>query len=116
MYRGLLGRWESRQGGDPEHPNSGCMAVARKMFCAYQFKRCHSYINPKQPVCNWMCDLFINRCPEEKEFMNQICEGRDQEASESTSCSQAMGRYSDNWRYVLKASVVVVVGMVVGMI
>ena len=89
MYRGLLFKFENRVGGDPEHPNSGCMAVARNVFCAFQFKRCHSYVYPKQPICNWMCDLFKNRCEDEIDLIDEICNDRDEEASASHTCSKA---------------------------
>ena len=44
MYRGLLAKWRNRTRGDPNPPQSHCLAISRDVFCAYQFKRCRDYI------------------------------------------------------------------------
>ena len=92
MYRNLLFKWSNRTRPETEKPQSHCLAISRDVFCAYQFRRCRDYEAPKQPVCDWMCALFINRCDEETELIQQIC-GGEEEGRTSKSCSSAVTRF-----------------------
>ena len=96
MYRSLLFKWRNRTRADPEPPQSHCLAISRDVFCAYQFKRCRDFEAPKQPVCDWMCALFINRCDKETELIELICGGEETEGRSSKSCSSARDRFGQN--------------------
>ena len=68
MYRGLLYKWQNRTRPELDDPSNHCLAIARDVFCAHAFRRCRDFENPKQPLCEFMCDLLILRCSKEKEL------------------------------------------------
>ena len=76
MYRGLLLKWLNNTQKDTVHPRSSCLAIARDVFCTHSFRRCKNFLNTKQPLCQFMCDLFKLRCNEnddEPELFELIC-------------------------------------------
>lgn len=66
MYRTLLSKWKAKPAGsEEEHPMNDCLAIARDVFCAYNMPRCDSPQKSRQPLCTFMCDLWLERCPME---------------------------------------------------
>ena len=104
MYRNLLFKWENRTREDPQSPQNHCLAIARQVFCAHTFRRCRDYEAPKQPMCDWMCDLFINRCDEEEDLIELICST----SGKMKSCSDAKEHYGSvnfkDWRNIPAAA------------
>ena len=63
QYRDLLWKIENRAEGEST-PKHDCLSISRDVFCAYQFKRC-SDNSEYMPLCDWMCDLLVERCSSE---------------------------------------------------
>ena len=87
MYRALLFKWYDKK-AEMDEPSNNCLAIARAHFCTYNFPKCVSYKQAKQPLCTFMCDLFKMRCPEEDDFTcNEVSE-------EPKACSSARSNIS----------------------
>ena len=85
MYRALLFKWYNRT-SETGNPDNNCLAIARSVYCAYAFPKCVDYLRPKQPLCDWLCDLYLERCETEVENMELMCE---KTSSEAEACSWA---------------------------
>ena len=70
MYRALLFKWTSRALPTDE-PTNDCLAIARSIYCAHAFPKCVDFERTAQPLCNFMCALYLERCPNEDQ---SICE------------------------------------------
>lgn len=62
-------------------PTLDCLAIAQEFYCAYSFPYCTD-TEPNRGVCNFLCDLWKNRCPAEP--YDLYCGN-----NESTKCSNA---------------------------
>ena len=62
MYRALLFKWSNRTNTDLDHPLNSCLAIARSVYCAKAFPKCVDYERQTQPLCGFMCDLYLERC------------------------------------------------------
>ena len=88
-YRALLFKWYSRKNPDQDEPTNDCLAIARSIYCAKAFPKCVSFEKPKQPLCTFMCDLYLERCPNENQDL--VCSTMSDEA---LACSKGMKRYA----------------------
>lgn len=68
--------------------NYNCLAVLRKVVCAYYFPRCDELTGEgKFGVCTHSCDLVRDRCPTETELIQFLC-SKD---SRGGSCAVSYG-------------------------
>mmetsp|Transcript_23668 Transcript_23668/g.41926 ORF Transcript_23668/g.41926 Transcript_23668/m.41926 type:complete len:141 (+) Transcript_23668:1812-2234(+) len=73
-----------RYNSDEENkPSKDCLAIAREFFCSYTFPYCDSEDDPERGVCDFLCDIFEDRCPDEDSSV--FCD-----TSESSQCSSAI--------------------------
>ena len=83
-------RWESKINfpKDPDSrfmPDNDCLAIARYVICAYHFPSCTDKDEVETPVCDWVCELFKRRCPNERTLQDKLCSL----SSERKTCSSA---------------------------
>ena len=91
MYRELLFKWYNRTTeSETEHPNNGCLAIARSVYCAYQFPRCKDYQNQKQALCSFVCELYLERCSKEEDLYDLMCGEKNPPLSDDDFCSFGM--------------------------
>ena len=63
-YRKLLQKWRMTQVDETlTDPTSDCLAFSRYFFCSYYFPRCDSQAKPAQPMCDYVCAIYLLRCP-----------------------------------------------------
>ena len=76
LYRALLFKWELNINKELEEPTNDCLAVARQIYCTHAFPKCIDYTTPRAGMCNFMCELFQERCPTEytKDMNNTVTE------------------------------------------
>ena len=46
MYRDMLWKWTNRENPQNDPPTSDCLAIARQVYCTYNFPRCRDYVAP----------------------------------------------------------------------
>ncbi len=91
MYTTLYNKWLAQyqvNKEEPVSPSNHCLAIARNVFCAYQFPKCQMENGAAKDfpvVCKFLCDLFKQRCPKETEVYNTICAN-----TQETDCSQGV--------------------------
>ena len=92
MYRRLLFKWYNRVIPSKDHPNENCLAISRSLYCAIQFPRCKDSKpeNQDMALCAFMCDLMLERCPEEVEDYEAYCSEKDYASSIDKYCSGAL--------------------------
>ena len=49
-------------------PTNDCLAIARYVYCSYYFPKCIDNDNQGTPLCKYVCDMWLLRCPEEPQF------------------------------------------------
>ena len=71
-YRKLLEKWKITQANESlTDPSSDCLAFSRYFFCSYYFPRCDSLSKPAQPMCDYVCAIYLLRCPfEDQSYCN----------------------------------------------
>ena len=92
MYRKLLFKFYNRLVPTKDHPNKNCLAVSRSFYCAIQFPRCKNSKpeNQNMALCSFMCDLMLERCPEETKDYEENCSEKDYASSIDKYCSGAI--------------------------
>ena len=65
-YQATLARWRITK-ADPtlSDPSNDCLAIARYVYCSYYFPKCIDNENQGTPLCKYVCDMWLLRCPEE---------------------------------------------------
>ena len=70
MYKELYQRYL----GPEVNPTVDCLGIARVIFCAYQYKYCDTSDGKEsQVVCTFLCDTWLDRCPDETELYKKMC-------------------------------------------
>ena len=65
-YQSTLARWkETKLDITKANPSNDCLAIARYVYCSYYFPKCIDNENQGTPLCKYVCDMWLLRCPEE---------------------------------------------------
>ena len=62
---------------DDEYVEKECLGISHQVLCAYYFPFCKDNDEPERGVCDFLCDAWGERCPDD-DWQN-ICE--DSESS-----------------------------------
>ena len=63
-YKTLLDKWRETQLDETKtDPSNDCLAFSRFFYCSYYFPVCDSKEKPAQPLCDYVCSIWLLRCP-----------------------------------------------------
>ncbi|KRX06427.1 hypothetical protein PPERSA_05040 [Pseudocohnilembus persalinus] len=75
-YKTLYQKWKNYGEGTGDTtfdgPGNDCLGIGRALYCAYSFPYCEDG-QDKPGVCDFLCDLWKYRCPDEDEEYDKLC-------------------------------------------